>query len=81
MHQLGIPREKFQTPLEYLPLAVNSIPAHQTDMETITHAYLLVRYGEIPEDEDEVQMVFSAWLRINRAARPLLQDKKKKQEK
>jgi hypothetical protein len=81
MHQLGIPREKSQTPLEYLPLAGNSMPAQQTDMETITRAYLLVRYGEIPEDEEEVQMVFSAWQRINRAARPLLQDKKKKQQK
>jgi hypothetical protein len=81
MNQFGTPREKSQTPLEYLPVATTILPAHQTDMETITRAYLLVRYREIPEDEEEVQMVFSAWQRINHAARPLLQEKKKKQEK
>ncbi len=77
MHQLGTPREKSQTPLEYLPLAASTLPAYQTDMETITHAYLLVRYGEVPEDEDEVRLVIKAWQRINHAARLLLQDKKK----
>lgn len=81
MRQLGTPREKFQTPLEYLPLAVTTLPAYQKEMESITGAYLLVRYGEIPEDEKEAQKVLSDWQRINHAARLLIQKRKKQGQK
>ena len=53
------------------------MPEYQHEMETITNAYLLVRYGEIPEDEEEVRQVILAWQRIDRAARPLLQKRNK----
>jgi hypothetical protein len=63
--ELGQPRPEAFTPLEYLPYAVEMFPAQGSDLEHITQAYLRVRYGELPETHQEVQVVETAWQQVS----------------
>ncbi len=36
-------------------------PNSKVELETITHAYLRVRYGELPETHGQVEEVEDAW--------------------
>lgn len=81
MNRLGYEREQSQTPLEFQPVAAGIMPEMQTEIEIITRAYLLVRYGEIPENEVEVQKVLAAWGKIHLAAKPLIDQKQKSDRK
>ena len=62
--ELGQPRPKPVTPLEFLPAAEEVFPRLDSDLEAITKSYLRVRYGELPETHQEVEMVESAWQRV-----------------
>ena len=62
--RLKHPRPGAVTPLEFLPEMVTLFPEHSADLDTITQAYLRVRYGEKPETSQEVQSVVEAWERI-----------------
>ncbi len=59
--RLGQPRPAAMTPLEYLPKIQVVFPEHTQELTLITHAYLQVRYGEVPETNQEVQEVVNAW--------------------
>ncbi len=72
----GQPRKTFQTPLEYLPVIQGLFPGASEEAKQITRAYLIVRYGENPEDPDTLEIVETAWRRIQAEANQLL-DKKK----
>lgn len=60
------PRPEALTPLEFLPALDKLFPASHEDLTTITHAYLKVRYGELPETRKEVRAVEEAWGRVKR---------------
>jgi hypothetical protein len=59
--QLGVPRPLASTPLEFQPTLEDVLPDAKGDIGLITAAYLRVRYGEIPETNEEIEQVESAW--------------------
>jgi hypothetical protein len=67
MAALGNPRPKSVTPLEFLVELNQQIPDQGTDLSDITNAYLLVRYGEVPEKEEDVRRILLAWERVQKA--------------
>lgn len=62
---IGQPRPAPATPLEFLSVAIDVFPSQGSDLETITKSYLRVRYGELPETYQEVDMVETAWKRVS----------------
>ncbi len=66
---LGQPRPAAMTPLEYLPKMDALYPQHTQELALITGAYLQVRYGEVPETNQEVQEVVNAWNRVRSEGR------------
>jgi hypothetical protein len=63
--ELGQSRPEPVTPLEFLPAAVEIFPNLDHDLDAITNSYLRVRYGELPETHQEVEMVEVAWKRLS----------------
>jgi hypothetical protein len=64
--KLGEPRAPAVTPIEYLTSLEKVFPASTDELELITHAYLRVRYGELPETRGQVEEVESAWAILRR---------------
>jgi len=59
--KLDIPRPPASTPLEFQPILQDMLPDAKEDVGLITAAYLRVRYGEIPETNEEIEQVEQAW--------------------
>jgi len=78
---LGLPRPEAQTPLEFLPAMQRLFPDNRHDLEAITRAYLLVRYGELPESEQELSEVEAAWAQVAEAGRRMKQQQRKTNRK
>ena len=76
--ELNTPRAEAQTPLEFLPTLMNVFPGREIELNTITQAYLRVRYGELPETRAEVVEVETAWKRINSEGRERISNKQEK---
>ncbi len=57
----GHPRPAARTPLEFVPELEELFPDAAGDLATITQAYLKVRYGELPETSQDVEVVATAW--------------------
>jgi hypothetical protein len=74
--KLGHPREQFQTPYEYLPILHHLWPEHQVDVQKITTAYIKIRYGELPENKEELLQIKQAWKRIETVSAENLQKNK-----
>jgi hypothetical protein len=74
--QLENARPPAVTPLEFLPKLMILFPEEYENVRTITHAYLRVRYGEVPEDPNEVHAVTAAWKQVQQRGRQLLGQKK-----
>ncbi len=55
------PRPLAATPLEFLSVLKDLFPDHLNALETLTYAYIQVRYGEIPEDPRVLEEVEQAW--------------------
>ncbi len=68
---LGYPRNTSATPLEYERELKYIFAENQKDLELVTQAYLAVRYGEMPETENEVSLVNNAWLNIQEQAKKI----------
>ena len=64
--RLGHERPPAQTPLEFLPRLEALFPGESAGLNTITQAYVKVRYGKYPETLEEVRAVEAAWERIRR---------------
>ncbi len=64
--RLGESRAPSDTPLEFMENLERVFPTSQVELATITHAYLRVRYGELPETSGQVEEVESAWERVRR---------------
>ena len=62
--KLNQPRPPSKTPLEFLPELEGIFPTLSMELGTITNAYLRVRYGELPETHQEVEIVETAWKRV-----------------
>jgi hypothetical protein len=75
---LGQPRPAAITPLEFLPVTEQVFPLQKNDLAEITKSYLRVRYGELPETLQEVEIIEAAWKRVNEQG---LTIKKQVQEK
>ena len=57
----------------------NLFPDHGPELRSITQAYLRVRYGELPENVEEVHAVQDAWEDVRAAGRRELLRRKKSQ--
>ena len=73
---LKYPRWPHQTPLEYLPELQKAFPSSQAELALITQAYQRIRYGELPEAQDEVNAIESAWKQVQVEGRTVLIDPK-----
>jgi hypothetical protein len=62
--RLEHPRPQATTPLEFLPTLVQLFPALPQDLTNITQAYNQVRYGELPESEEELTIIIASWERV-----------------
>jgi hypothetical protein len=75
--RLESPRPAAATPLEYLPVMDALFPGQTAALELITRAYLKVRYGELPENIQQVREVQSAWEAIKSQGKKLLAKRKR----
>jgi hypothetical protein len=62
----GYPRAIDETPYDYLPTLHKAFPESSREVTRITESYVAVHYGELPEKEEELSEVRSAWQRIQR---------------
>ena len=72
----GSPRPSALTPLEFLSPLKKVFPLFEAELTDITHAYLRVRYGELPETRQEVNEVEAAWERVRAEGKERLTPKK-----
>ncbi len=63
----GVPRPLATTPLEFITLTEELLPALQGEVRLLTEAYLRVRYGKLPESDAEVAAVEHAWMLVKQA--------------
>ncbi|MCA9952962.1 MAG: DUF4129 domain-containing protein [Anaerolineales bacterium] len=62
----GFPRGASETPYEYLKTLTEVWPENTSDSQLITQAYVKIRYGELPETEEEFNRIKEAWQRLER---------------
>ncbi len=62
----GLPRRADETPLEYLPRAIETWPATAAPLGDLTGRYLVVRYGELAS-ADDLASAQSDWAELRRA--------------
>ena len=60
----GYRRAIDETPYDYLPTLCRAFPENPREVTQITESYVAVHYGELPEQEEELAEVRSAWQRI-----------------
>ncbi|RMG99919.1 MAG: DUF4129 domain-containing protein [Chloroflexi bacterium] len=58
---VGYPRAESETPYEFLKTLAKIWPEHQNETQLITQAYVRVRYGELPETQEELDAILQAW--------------------
>ena len=61
----GYPRLESETPFEYLQTLRGAWPANTVETRLITEAYNRVRYGELPETQEEFDEIEEAWERLS----------------
>lgn len=57
----GYPRLEAETPYEFLKTLAKTWPNNRQETQLITTAFVKIRYGELPETEQELQTIKSAW--------------------
>lgn len=60
----GNGRETNQTPYEYLTILKQLWPNHTSQAQLITQAFVKIRYGELPESQEEFNQIKLAWKQI-----------------
>jgi len=65
------PRLPAVTPIEFQPGLVELFPNAGGEVAAITSAYLKVRYGQFPENAQEVEVVLQAWGIVNALGKKL----------
>lgn len=71
---IGYPRGESETPFEFLPTLAEIWPENTVDSQIITQAFVKIRYGELPETDEELAAIEAAWKRL-RDAVPAALDK------
>ncbi len=66
----GFPRALAETPYEYRRALYKAFPGLNGDVQQITDAYVAVRYGEVPESDDELSAVRAAWDHLHSSPEP-----------
>lgn len=66
--ELGHPRALYETPYEYQPTLEQAFPNNHEEVARVTEAYVAVHYGEVPDQQTNLQMIRAAWERIQEAA-------------
>ncbi len=61
---VGFTRSDSETPYEYQSTLKRIWPTNTKDVQTITNAYVQIRYGEIPESKEELDAIKAAWQRL-----------------
>lgn len=74
--RLDLARPEAETPLEFLPALRNLFPGLDSELNTVTQAYLRIRYGELPETQAEVNQVESAWRKVSARGQEMLSKSK-----
>lgn len=74
--ELDCIRPASQTPLEFLTLLGQIFPDFSHELVAITHAYVRVRYGELPETPQELEIVEDAWRQVQAAGEERKRDQK-----
>lgn len=69
---LGHPRADAETPLEFTIVLNLLFPELHPEVAIITEAYNCVRYGQLPETQQEVEDVESAWKKVDSSGHELL---------
>ena len=62
----GYARGAAETPYEYLPTLAEAWPNGRDETHMITEAYVRVRYGEVPENNQELLVLRDAWSRLEK---------------
>ncbi len=75
--KLECPRPPSKTPLEFLPELERIFPDQRNELQVITGAYLLVRYGELPDTSADVDKVEVAWKQVSEMGKIQLQAHKR----
>jgi Domain of unknown function (DUF4129) len=78
---LDHPRDEASTPLEFLPELGQLFPTLHSEAGMITIAYDNVRYGQIPETQQEVEQIEAAWKSLSTAGRELYTTQKRVKKK
>ncbi len=65
----GYPRDKSQTPYEYLQTLRQAFPASETEVTLITQAYVNAHYGEVPDSREEIQRIRDCWERVRQSTK------------
>ncbi|MFN2153505.1 MAG: DUF4129 domain-containing protein [Anaerolineales bacterium] len=78
--RLEAPRPEAQTPNEYLPTLKMLFPMHYAEVELMTDAYVRVRYGELPEGEQELRGIEAAWKRVREQGELVLKYNREQQK-
>ena len=75
----GYPRARDETPYDYLPTLKTAFPESRREVTQITESYVAVHYGELPERQEDLSAIRSAWQEIQRKAssRPRSQSREK----
>jgi len=66
------PRPAALTPLEFLPQLGRIMPLHTEALALLTDAYVRVRYGELPETQEELDALEAAWQAVEQTGRKLV---------
>lgn len=74
---LGKPRPKAVTPLEFVPQLEQLFPGESEGLLLITHAYQKVRYGELPEKPQDILDVVAVWGRLRNCGRRLKNEQRR----
>jgi hypothetical protein len=73
---LGYPRPEGNTPLEFLPTLRMIFINLENELQQITEAYLLVRYGQFDENLLDLKQVEAAWKKVEALGQAELTRKK-----
>jgi hypothetical protein len=76
--KLGKSRPPAHTPLEFVSVLEDLFPNGKDEVNTITQAYMRIRYGELPETIQDVRVVESAWEHVRTLGKESLAKSTKK---
>ena len=61
----GFPRKRFETPYEFKQRLDEKVPVAEPQLEVITEAYALTRYGGEVPDEAQLELVRKKWVELD----------------